>query len=121
MARLSLLKATGVLLSMDDFGTGYSSLSCLHEFPIDILKIDRSFVQNLEGRRHSAAIVQAVVNLAHHMGMEVVAEGIEAVEHVSFLEALKCDLGQGYLFSKPLCAKDAERFLTQCRALSRAG
>jgi predicted signal transduction protein with EAL and GGDEF domain/PAS domain-containing protein len=120
MDRLSLLKMTGVLLSMDDFGTGYSSLSCLHQFPIDVLKIDRSFVQNLEGRRHSAAIVHAVVDLAHHMGMEVVAEGIEAIEHVAFLQALNCDLGQGYLFSKPLSAKDAERFLTQSRALSQA-
>jgi EAL domain-containing protein (putative c-di-GMP-specific phosphodiesterase class I) len=115
MERLHALKETGVLLSMDDFGTGYSSLSCLHLFPIDVLKVDRSFVENLEGRRHAAAVVHAVVSLAHDIGLVVVAEGVERRDQVAFLQTLDCDLGQGYLFSRPLAAEGAERFLLQSR------
>ncbi len=110
---LSRIKATGVKLSMDDFGTGYSSLSCLHQFPIDVLKIDRSFVMQMEGRRNAAGVVRAIVGLAHHLGMQVVAEGLETIEQVAFLQAIECDLGQGYLFAKPLPHASAEQMIAE--------
>jgi diguanylate cyclase (GGDEF)-like protein/PAS domain S-box-containing protein len=109
---LAAIKETGVRFSMDDFGTGYSSLSCLHRFPIDVLKIDRAFLSNIGERRNAAAVVQAIVSLAHSMGMKVVAEGLETAEQLAFLQPLACDYGQGYLFSRPLPADAAERFLT---------
>jgi predicted signal transduction protein with EAL and GGDEF domain len=109
--KLSAIKETGVSLSMDDFGTGYSSLSCLHRFPIDTLKIDRSFVASMEGRRPAAAVVQAVIGLAHNLNMLVVAEGLERPEQVAFLQSMNCDLGQGHLFSRPLAVDEAEAFM----------
>ena len=105
------IRETGAQLALDDFGTGYSSLSCLHRFPIDILKIDRSFVQNLEARRDTKAVVQAIVGLAHKLGMQVVAEGLETIEQVGSLRALGCDSGQGYHFSRPLSAEAVEKYL----------
>ena len=107
------LRATGVQLSMDDFGTGYSSLSCLHRFPLNELKIDRSFINNLSDRRDAAAVVQTIVQLAHNLNMRVVAEGLELPEQVAFLQSLDADCGQGYVFAKPLSVKDAERFISQ--------
>jgi PAS domain S-box-containing protein len=121
LEKLSDLKASGVLLAMDDFGTGYSSLSCLHRFPIDILKVDRSFVQNIERERHAAAVVEAVITLAHKMGMTVVAEGVEISEQLAVLQYLECDLAQGYLFSRPLTPDAAERLVEESCTLSRAG
>jgi diguanylate cyclase (GGDEF)-like protein/PAS domain S-box-containing protein len=109
---LRSLKAIGVQLSMDDFGTGYSSLSCLHKFPIDVLKVDRTFVSSQEDRRDTAAVVQAIVALAHNLHMTVVAEGVEKPEQIAFLQALDCDSGQGYLFSRPLDPVDAEAWIT---------
>lgn len=109
---LSDLKLTGVQLALDDFGTGYSSLSLLHEFPIDILKLDRSFMAQISVNRDTAAVIGAVVALAHNLNMKVVAEGIESLEQVAFLQALDCDLAQGYLFSKPLPAAAASAFLS---------
>jgi diguanylate cyclase (GGDEF)-like protein/PAS domain S-box-containing protein len=108
---LGRIKALGVRLSMDDFGTGYSSLSCLHRFPLDELKVDRSFILNLEDRRDAAAVVQAIVTLAHNLEMRVVAEGLEKPEQVAFLQAVDCDYGQGYLFAKPLPAVAAETLI----------
>lgn|GEM_PF-1090186 len=108
---MNALKATGVRLAMDDFGTGYSSLSCLHKFPIDVLKIDRSFIEELQKRRDTAAVIQAIVHLAHNLGMTVVAEGLEQLDQVAFLQTLDCDLGQGFVFAKPLSADAAEQFL----------
>ena len=106
---------------MDDFGTGYSSLAFLHKFPIDVLKIDRSFVRNLEGQRDASAVVSAIVQLAHHLHMSVVAEGLETPEQVAFLQAVDCDYGQGFLFSKPLAAPDAEvLFLRSTNPLQQA-
>jgi EAL domain-containing protein (putative c-di-GMP-specific phosphodiesterase class I) len=105
---LKRLKELGVKLSMDDFGTGYSSLSCLHTFPIDELKIDRSFIKDMHGQRDAAAVIQAVVNLAHNLHFNVVAEGLETAEQVALLQTLDCDYGQGYLFAKPLPALEAE-------------
>jgi EAL domain-containing protein (putative c-di-GMP-specific phosphodiesterase class I) len=107
---LRALRALGVGLQIDDFGTGYSSLSCLHEFPLDCLKIDRSFATHAVDRDR-IAILNAIVVLAHNLGMGVVAEGIETKDQLSMLLGLDCDFGQGYLFSRPLEAQDAERFI----------
>ncbi|MDB5327862.1 MAG: hypothetical protein JWM57_3431 [Phycisphaerales bacterium] len=109
---LGELRALGVRLAMDDFGTGYSSLGCLHYFDIDVLKVDRMFVANL-GQRRKSAVLRAVIDLAHGLGMTVVAEGIETLEQAAFLRAADCDYGQGYLFAKPLPAKDAEAMLVR--------
>jgi diguanylate cyclase (GGDEF)-like protein len=102
------LKARQIQLSLDDFGTGYSSLSYLHRFPLDILKIDRSFISNLDSMEKNLEVVQAILNLAHHLGMSVVAEGIENQEQLSLLRLLGCELAQGYLFAKPLNTEAAE-------------
>ena len=107
------LRALGVRLSLDDFGTGYSSLSCLHTFPIDELKMDRSFIVNMHGQREGAAVIQAVVNLAHNLDMKVVAEGLETLEQVALLQALDCDYGQGFLFAEPLTAEAAEALVRE--------
>jgi diguanylate cyclase (GGDEF)-like protein/PAS domain S-box-containing protein len=113
---LDQLKEIGVLLSMDDFGTGYSSLSCLHRFPIDVLKVDRSFLEDLASQTDAAAVISAVVNLAHQMDITVVAEGLEEPGQVAFLQALNCDSGQGYLFGRPMPAELAEQFIKTSRA-----
>ncbi len=104
---LQRLKTLGVQLHMDDFGTGYSSLSYLRRFPIDTLKIDRSFVSQMGVDDESLAIVQTIVTLAHNLGMSVTAEGIETAAQVALLQTMKCEFGQGYLFSKPVDAAEA--------------
>ncbi|HSY41564.1 MAG TPA: EAL domain-containing protein, partial [Polyangia bacterium] len=108
---LQRLHAMSVGLHLDDFGTGYSSLAYLHSFPIQALKVDRSFVNRMDREPPEAAIVKAIVSLAHDLGMEVVAEGIETRAQVAALRGLRCGRGQGFLFSKPLPAEDAERLL----------
>jgi PAS domain S-box-containing protein len=95
------LKAAGFRLDMDDFGTGYSSLACLHQFPLDVLKIDRSFVANLCRGRDFASLVNAIVTLARSLGVAVVAEGVETAEQVLMLQAMDCQYAQGYYFGKP--------------------
>jgi len=99
---MNQLKQIGVRLSMDDFGTGYSSLSYLHRFPLDILKIDRSFVSQMDQAAESLHIVQTIMHLARSLRMEVVAEGTETAGQVEQLKTLGCDYAQGYFFSKPL-------------------
>ena len=108
---IAQLRALGVRIAIDDFGTGYSSLSCLHEFDLDVLKIDRSFVANL-GHRRESTVLRAIMELSHGLGMSVVAEGIETAEQMAFLQATGCDYGQGYLFAKPLEPRAAEAYLT---------
>jgi diguanylate cyclase (GGDEF)-like protein len=105
------LKGLGVRLAMDDFGTGYSSLSYLHRFPIDVLKIDRSFVSRLGGAQAHLAIVEAIIALARGLDMGVTAEGIETEEQLTQLCALGCDHGQGYYFARPLSAEAASELL----------
>jgi len=96
------LSSLGVSLSLDDFGTGYSSLSYLLRFPIRTLKIDRSFVAEIEGSQESRSIVQTIIALGHNLGMTVIAEGIESVAQMELLKTFGCDMGQGYLFSRPV-------------------
>jgi EAL domain-containing protein (putative c-di-GMP-specific phosphodiesterase class I) len=108
---LGEIKQTGSLLSLDDFGTGYSSFSYLHQYPFDVLKVDRSFVSRIVGSQRNHDIVRAIVGLAHDLGMEVVAEGIEKDEEADALRTLGCEFGQGYRFAKPLSADDATAFL----------
>jgi diguanylate cyclase (GGDEF)-like protein/PAS domain S-box-containing protein len=100
-AALAELKALGVSLSIDDFGTGYSSLTYLKRFPVDKVKVDRAFVDGLIGDPEDAAIVTAVVNLAHNLDLRAVAEGVETAEQVARLRDLGCDIGQGYFFGQP--------------------
>jgi EAL domain-containing protein (putative c-di-GMP-specific phosphodiesterase class I) len=112
IAQLNALRDAGVRLAMDDFGTGYSSLSCLQEFPLDVLKIDREFVANLDRGRDFAALVHAVITLADNLGLEVVAEGIEHVTQLVMLQDLGCRFGQGYLLSVPLPASELTAWST---------
>ena len=108
---LKQIKETGVQISIDDFGTGYSSLSYLHRFPIDLLKVDRSFVSAMEENTENGEIVRTVIALAKALNLKVVAEGIESIHQFHQLRILGCEYGQGYLFSKPLPVADIERLL----------
>ena len=102
VAILKQLKALGIKLAIDDFGTGYSSLSYLHQMPIDTLKIDRSFVNNVDCDPEKIEMIRTIVSLAWNLGMNVVAEGVETKKQMYQLQALRCDYGQGYYFSRPL-------------------
>lgn len=120
IAALRAFKTMGVRIAIDDFGTGYSSLGYLQRFPVDVLKIDRSFVTDLPTSDSNAAIVDAIVTLAHGLGLEVVAEGVETLEHVEFLRAHGCDQGQGYYFGRPLPLPEFEKLLAQDRLRAAA-
>lgn len=110
-ARLHELKALGLTLALDDFGTGYSSLSNLHQFPVDTVKIDRSFVSQADVSHHHRVLVQATVMVANSLGMSTVAEGIETPAQAAVVRELGCDKGQGYLFSRPLPAGELAAWL----------
>ena len=110
---LKELRELGVQLAMDDFGTGYSSLSNLHRFPINTLKIDRSFITRMVENNENAEIVRTISGLAQNLGMDVVAEGVETREQLNILRALGCKYGQGYFFSKPLDTQSAEAFICE--------
>lgn len=114
---LKELKAQHIMVSLDDFGTGYSSLSYLKEFSIDILKIDRSFIQDLEKNKEGFEIVKAVVNLAHTLGLTVVAEGIETSAHYECLKKIGCEEGQGYFMEKPIPIDEFLNLLSTRRSI----
>ena len=122
IARLGLLKALGVRLAVDDFGTGYSSLAYLRRFPIDVLKIDRSFVSGLADSNESAALVHTLVQLGKVLGLETIAEGIEDDDQRERLQAEQVDTGQGFLFARPLDVEAVGQFLKRfCRVANTAG
>ena len=110
-ANFEKLRALGVALHIDDFGTGYSSLSYLQRFPVDMLKIDRSFIQAMAERPESAELVRTITAMAKNLNLKVTAEGIETVEQLEQLKTLGCEYGQGYLFAKPLAAAAATDFI----------
>jgi diguanylate cyclase (GGDEF)-like protein len=112
---LRKLKSLGIRLAIDDFGTGFSSLSYLKRFPVDFLKIDKSFVDGVAENGHDTAIVQAVIALGHALGLKMIAEGIESPEQVEQLRALGSEIGQGYFFGTPLTSGEAARWLEQWR------
>jgi diguanylate cyclase (GGDEF)-like protein len=113
-ASLARLKLLGVSISVDDFGTGYSSLAYLKNLPLDILKIDREFIKDLEGSEAGRDIVAGIINLAHRMGLSVVAEGVETAGQFGILRDLKCDHAQGFLFSRAISPQEIEnRYLTR--------
>lgn len=110
---LRQMKALGIRLAIDDFGTGYSSLSYLHRFPLDTLKIDRSFISGVNGGINGMEIAKTIMPLAKNLSLDVVAEGVETAEQAQELKRLDCKYAQGYFFSKPLTREDAEALLTQ--------
>jgi diguanylate cyclase (GGDEF)-like protein/PAS domain S-box-containing protein len=114
------LKALGVRVAIDDFGTGYSSLSYLRQFPVDVLKIDRSFIREVQDSGEAVAVVQTLVQLGKALDLEVVAEGVEIEDQLSALQRQRCDMAQGYLFARPIAAEHVQRFL-EAWALGGAG
>lgn len=115
LRQMNLLRQCGIHIAMDDFGTGYSSLSYLHRIPVDVLKIDRSFIEKLTEPEGTRPIVEAVMSLAHRLGLSVVAEGVETREQHAILDNVACHEYQGFLFARPMSAADA----AVCLAASR--
>jgi EAL domain-containing protein (putative c-di-GMP-specific phosphodiesterase class I) len=124
---LTQLRDLGIQLCIDDFGTGYSSLSRLYYFPIQTLKIDRSFVSGMSQSIGQAKITEAIINLAHHLGMDVVAEGVETSEQLTTLQNWGCEYAQGYWIARPatqdvietvLASSQVNRY-TDCQEISR--
>jgi diguanylate cyclase (GGDEF)-like protein len=110
---LKSIRDKGIEISLDDFGTGYSSLSMLRELPIDELKIDKKFVDEILNVKEDRAMVESIINLGHNLSIATVAEGTESKEQVAMLEKFGCDLFQGYYFSRPLKAEDLEKFIKE--------
>ncbi|ALI02536.1 cyclic di-GMP phosphodiesterase [Pseudomonas sp. FW306-02-F02-AA] len=109
---LHAIKALGVRLAIDDFGTGYSSLSYLQRFPVDVLKIDQSFIRGLSTENNDAALVSAIISLGKSLNLNIIAEGVETLEQLDFLKALQCEEGQGYFFSKAVLPQEFVQLLT---------
>jgi EAL domain-containing protein (putative c-di-GMP-specific phosphodiesterase class I) len=111
--KLLHFRNSGIQVAIDDFGTGYSSLAYLQKFDIDYLKIDRSFVSTLTEGNNVVALCEAMIVMAHKLGLKVIAEGVETEQQRAILTDIGCDYGQGYLFSRPVPAEDFERMLQQ--------
>ena len=111
MRACKLLKQAGVRIAFDDFGTGFASLTHLRDFPVDTIKIDRSFIDQLGRGHNTTVIVNAMVGLAHNLSMSIVAEGVETQTQAEFLSAIGCDTAQGYFFGHPVPAPLATRYL----------
>nr|WP_240364775.1 EAL domain-containing protein [Pseudomonas syringae] len=111
------IKSYGISLSVDDFGTGYSSLAYLKRFPLDALKIDRAFIKDITSNHEDAAITRAVIVLAHELGLNVIAEGVETVDQLELLVTYGCDQMQGYLFSKPVISEECAAMIKSSRSL----
>jgi EAL domain-containing protein (putative c-di-GMP-specific phosphodiesterase class I) len=109
--KLNHLRSLGVRLAIDDFGTGYSSLSYLHKFPIDVLKIDRSFIEKINEGLEGAAMAKAIISMSETLHLDTIAEGIETTDQITTLKDLGCEMGQGYLFARPLGIAEMESFL----------
>jgi diguanylate cyclase (GGDEF)-like protein len=116
-AQMHALKALGLSLALDDFGTGYSSLSSLHQFPVDVVKVDRSFTSQADTSQHHRVLIDATVRVAKSLGMRTVAEGIETLSQAAVIVELGCDKGQGYLYSKPLASAQIVRFIQDFKQL----
>ena len=114
------LKELGIQISLDDFGTGYSSLGYLKRLPINELKIDKSFVQDIETDKNDAILVETIISMAHHLKLKIVAEGVETKEQLNFLKRNKCDAYQGYYFSKPLAIYDFSQLYIESRTNSKS-
>jgi EAL domain-containing protein (putative c-di-GMP-specific phosphodiesterase class I) len=110
---LNQIRQLGVRFAIDDFGTGYSSFAYLTKLPVSCIKIDKSFVQNIETDRDSSVIVKSIIDLGHNLNLKVVAEGVETVTAKNLLTAFQCDEGQGYYFCRPIPADAMTRFLLQ--------
>jgi EAL domain-containing protein (putative c-di-GMP-specific phosphodiesterase class I) len=116
VAHLEALKAAGVLIAIDDFGAGQSSLTYLHRFPIDGLKLDRSFVSAIDGSSDSTALLHTLVELGRTLGLSTVAEGIETCDQLDSLRAEGCAYGQGFIFARPQPPEDIEALLSRAPA-----
>ena len=112
---LKQIESLRIQTCLDDFGTGYSSLSYLHQLPITFLKIDQSFVRRLGADDDALAIVKTIIVLAHQLGRQVIAEGVETAAHLTILRSLGCEYGQGYFFAKPLPVADVASLLASGR------
>ena len=122
VARMGKLKSLGVRLSVDDFGTGYSSLASLRRFPVDVLKIDRSFIESISKSSEDASVVQTLVSLGRTLGLEVVAEGVELVSQLDAVRKAGCNLAQGFLLGRPLDREQLDALVaTLVRATSPTG
>jgi EAL domain-containing protein (putative c-di-GMP-specific phosphodiesterase class I) len=118
---LGQIRDLGIALHIDDFGTGYSSLSCLHSFPVSGMKIDRSFINNVVDNPDYAAIINAVVTLAHKLRLELIAEGVETLDQMSMLKSMGCNFAQGYFFQRPLSCDQALEYVQKhnCKSPSK--
>jgi EAL domain-containing protein (putative c-di-GMP-specific phosphodiesterase class I) len=116
ISTLRKLKKLGLNIALDDFGTGFSSLSLLQKLPVDKLKIDRSFIEKLQQDDRDRQIVHGLILIAHKLGLEVIAEGVEQGEHEDILKQMQCDYGQGYFYSKPAEAEEINHWRQQYRS-----
>jgi EAL domain-containing protein (putative c-di-GMP-specific phosphodiesterase class I) len=115
LATMSRLQEMGVRIHIDDFGTGYSSLSYLHSFPVDALKIDRSFIAKMSAADENQEIVKTIIALAQNLNLKVIAEGVEQNHQLAAISGLACQYGQGFIFSKPLPAEILESWIGTAR------